>query len=442
MSRKIFLTFLAVISAVNSQSNPCNASSTTVETQADLDILSVCSILTGDLILGTNLVTADINGIRTIQGDLVAANAFDLQRITAPDLAHIGGDFNLTSLTILSHVNIDSLDYAAGLHWRNLPSLTRLEPFYSKLTHSSRFSITDTGLQSFYGPNFTTAENVQFRNNKNLLGIVVNFHNTSGSLAFIDNPLAFIRLPELVLVKNATFRSNSGMELPKLTTVTGSVEFSGNGFETLIIPKLQTIGAGDDPDTEETFSGNLTIVDNKNATTIKMLQLTEIFGNLQFVGNSVENVDGFPLLLDVHGSIDARGNFSKITFPSMRDIRGDFNIQTNAEFDCSDDVDRLAGGIVKGGYFCKGATSRGGSKPTPVGAVVGGTVGGLLVIAAVAGFLFYRRRKVKSRKAGLAGVTVGNSNQLGGIEIVKTPKKAYNVVGGVDAANGAGGIKT
>lgn len=358
MLGRLLFTSLAVVGAVNAQRNPCSATSTTVESQADLDALQSCTTLAGDLVLGTNLVTASINGIRTIRGDLIAANCVDLQQLTAPELSSIEGKWNMTSLTVLNQLNFNALRSVGEIYWQTLPALSTLG-LAAQVTEAAKVTITDTILESLSGINLVTTQRFNINNNRYLKEVTVQLANITDSLAIeFNSPSVAASFPNLTWANNATFRSCGSVLLPSLTTVNGSLGFFENTFESLSAPKLTAVGTG-------TEGGDVTFANNDALVNVSMPQLQTIFGTLQFVNDSnVKEITGFPKLSVVHGSIDVSGDFENATFPAIRDIRGGFNLQTTAEFDCADEFDRLEGSVVKGKYVCEGVVTNPGTEGT------------------------------------------------------------------------------
>ncbi|KAK6358835.1 hypothetical protein TWF696_000015 [Orbilia brochopaga] len=356
MLRKILLSSLAVIGAVNAQRNICGATTTVAQTQADLDNLQNCATLNGDLVLGPALVTATINGVRTIKGDLIVANCVLLQTLQAPELASIEGKFNMTSLTVLNTASFRSLTSVGEIYWQTLPALSQLT-FTATVTQASRVTITDTILESLQGINLVTVQRFNINNNRYLKEVKVQLQNVTDSLAIeFNSPSVAASFPNLVWANNATFRSCGDVQIPKLSVVNGSLGFFENGFDGLQAPMLTAVGTG-------TQGGDITFANNKQLTNVSMPVLTTIFGTLQFVNDTnVEDISGFPKLSVVHGSIDISGKFDKAEFPAVKDIRGGFNLQTTAEFDC-DGLSSLKS-TVKGKYVCSGAVTNPGTEGT------------------------------------------------------------------------------
>jgi len=357
MLKSILAASLALAGLVNAQRNPCSAKSTTVESQTDLDALNTCTILAGDLIIGPNLVIANIEGIRTIRGDLIASNDVDLQQLIAPELATIEGKFNLTSLTVLGRLSFPVLRSVGEIYWQTLPALSSLE-FAAQVTRAERVTITDTVLESLQGINLVTVARFDINNNRFLKEVSVQLTSISDGLAIeFNSPSVIASFPNLTWANNATFRSCGSVLLPSLTTVNGSLGFFENTFESFKAPGLTAVGTGIN-------GGGVTFANNDDLKNVTMPELKTINGALRFVNvSAVEEITGFPKLSFVRGSIDLSGEFSKVTFPALKTVKGGFNLQTTAEFDCKD-FDKLESSVVQGKYVCSGAVTNPGTEGT------------------------------------------------------------------------------
>jgi hypothetical protein len=289
---------------------------------------------------------------------LIAANAVDLQQLTAPELVTIEGKFNMTSLTVLNTLNFNQLRTVGEIYWQTLPALSTLG-LAAQVTQADRVTITDTILESLNGINLVTTQRFNINNNRYLKEVKVQLTNITDSLAIeFNSPSVAASFPNLTWANNATFRSCGDVQLPSLATVNGSLGFFENTFDSLATPKLTAVGTG-------TEGGDITFANNDALTNVSMPLLQTIFGTLQFVNDSnVKEITGFPKLSVVHGSIDISGEFDQAEFPSIKDVRGGLNLQTTAEFDCTKDFDPLEGSVVKGKYVCQGAVTNPGTEGT------------------------------------------------------------------------------
>jgi len=78
-------------------------------------------------------------------------------------------------------------------------------------------------------------------------------------------------------------------------------------------------------------------------------------------------VDGFEALKTVVGALDFSGNFTNVTLPALSDVRGGFNLETSATFDCSPFKTDHDNSVIKGTFFCSG------SQANPHSGTTGGT---------------------------------------------------------------------
>ncbi|KAF3940229.1 hypothetical protein ABW19_dt0205981 [Dactylella cylindrospora] len=350
MLEKVLFAFAAIVGAVNAQRNPCIATSTTIQSSSDLEVLQTCTTLTGDLVLGPDLVLANIIGIQTIEGDLIVENAVDIRLISAPDLTTIGGKFQLTSLIGLFSLSFPSLRSVGEIDWLTLPALNNLD-FSTSVALADAITISDTNLKSLDGINPATVQRLNINNNKYMREINIQLANVTENLVIeFNSPSIGVSLPNLVWTNNATFRSCGSLQLPSLAVVNGSLGFFENTVETLSLPSVTGIGTGTD-------GGDLVFLNNNNLSSISMPLLETIFGSLDFSNNSnVRAITGFPELSVVHGSIEITGEFDTAEFPSVTDILGGFNLETTGEFNC-DELEQLEAVVVRGSYNCQGAST-------------------------------------------------------------------------------------
>ncbi|KAF3922952.1 hypothetical protein ABW20_dc0101830 [Dactylellina cionopaga] len=387
MLGKVLLAILALARVANAQ---CTETTTTANSQADLDALSACATLTGDLVLGSGLVTANINGIKTIRGNLLADNDATLLRITAPDITTIGGTLGLTTLTLLSTVDLPALRSVHEIYLQTLPSLTTLG---FQVNQVSIVRITDTQLGSLDGIDTATIQELDVYNNGYLKEVKFDrLTNITGALSVeFNNPSVEISFPNVTWINNATFIFCGSVQLPSLGVVNGSLGFEANNFTTFSAPKLTAVGTG-------VYGGDVRFFNEDSLTDVSMPLLQTIAGTLQFSNDSkVKQITGFPKLSVVLGSIELdSGIFETVEFPALKDVRGGFTLETSAQFDCTE-FDALKVSIIKGSYSCKGAakntnptgttsgpqssgTQTSGpqtSEPAPGGNTGGGSGGGL-----------------------------------------------------------------
>jgi len=376
MLKRVLIASLALAgSFVSAQSETCSQKSITAHSQTDLDNLQGCKTLTGSLTLASDFTSptqgATLNGITTILGDLQVNNATLLQSLTAPLLTTIGGAFQLTSLTVLGTLSMPFINSVGSIFWQTLPGLQTLQ-FNTGITEAGQVTITDTILTSLSGINLVTVQQFNINNNRYLKDVTVQLTNVTDLLAIeFNGAQVAASFPNLTWANNATFRSCGSVSLPLLEIVNGSLGFFENSFTEVITPKLTAVGTGPN-------GGDITFANNDDLTNVSMPLLTTIFGTLQFVNDtSIQQIEGFPTLSSVRGSIDISGSFENASFPDVTDIRGSFNCQTTSPFDCTA-FNALQNSVVKGNFECTGKAADpgpAGTTPTTTGSSSSSTGG-------------------------------------------------------------------
>lgn len=360
---KIALPALALTGSVYAQSNSCSVSATkTIQNAGDATALSSCSTFTGSIAVATS-TTDDIalNGIKKINGDLVATNNSNMKRISADSLEEVDGSIQLDGLTRLYAVDMPKLKTVETIKWNALPNLQTIG-FTAEVTKADNVRIENTALRSLKGINIEKADTIFVANNGYINEISMQLGNVSDSLTFADNneKLA-VTLPNLIWATNLTFRFIGSLEMPSLETLNGSLGLYNNGFDTFSAPNLTSIGEA------------LAIVANEKVSNISFPMLTKITDNLQIANNTnLTTIDGFPLLESIGGAFDMSGNMSSVETPKLDSVKGAFNLQStdNITDACSFYKPLKDKKLIQGKYFCEGKLvdpSVAGSKPTSQG---------------------------------------------------------------------------
>jgi hypothetical protein len=284
-----------------SNSNSCSVSATkTIQNAGDATALSSCSTFTGSIAIATG-TTDDIalNGIKKINGNLVADNNSNMKRISADSLVEVDGSIELDGLTRLYAVDMPKLKTVETIKWNALPNLQNIG-FTAEVTKADNVRIENTALRSLKGINIEKADTIFVANNGYINEINMQLGNVSDSLTFADNneKLA-VTLPNLIWATNLTFRFIGSLEMPSLETLNGSLGLYNNGFDSFAAPNLTSIGEA------------LAIVANEKVSNISFPLLTKITDNLQIANNTnLSSIDGFPKLTSIGGAFDISGNMS------------------------------------------------------------------------------------------------------------------------------------
>ena len=160
----------------------------------------------------------------------------------------------------------------------------------------------------------------------------------------------------MATIKTATFLNLADIQMPSLTQVKSDLSFHENEFLTINLDKLETIG------------GTMTIANNNKLTETSFKNLTMVNGALS-IGNNTQltTIEGFPVLTEVHGTVDLAGGFDDYKIPALQDVRGGMRLQTTSnKLGCSEIERKLKGeNIVKGNtWSCTASMQESNMVPT------------------------------------------------------------------------------
>ncbi|KAF2117768.1 GPI-anchored cell wall organization protein Ecm33 [Lophiotrema nucula] len=353
---------LPALAAASSAYASCSVSgTTTIQNSGDATALASCTnTFSGSVAIATGTTDSiALDGVGTIDGDLIVNNNSAITSLSADSLTEITGKFNLDTVQVLSTVNFPKLKKVDSIVWNALPNL-QTPTFNGPITQVGTLDIQNTQLQSLEGINLETVDKVTIANNRYISDISMQLGNVSTSLILeANNPEVNVTFPNLIWAFNLTFRNCSSVSLPSLETLNGSMGFYGNIFESFIAPNLTKVG------------GALAFVSNAEVTNISLPLLTEVTGTVQIANNTkLSGIDGVPQLKTIGGALDFSGNFSKLEIPALNDVKGAFNVQSTGDVQqtCDSDFKPLKDkGKIQGKYFCQGSVANpGGEGTTPV----------------------------------------------------------------------------
>lgn len=345
-----------------------NSETYTITASADASQVASCTVYSGSIAVPTDISDAtdsngrnslSIDGVQRIVGNVTINNAANLAELSFPELTSIQG-LQLGGLTVLSSLSLPSIQEIRQLNLTALPALQDLA-FGDGVTQARSVLITNTGLSSLRGlDQLESVDSFNVNNNAALQNISLSVTSIKNAIniaanADFQNGVA-ISFPELVTARNMTFRNCSSVSLPSLANVTEYLGFYGNTMETFSARNLTT-------------TGGLVFVDNTELTNITLPELVSVNGSFQIANNTqLKKIDGIQKLATVIASIDLNGNFSEVDFPNLTQVRGTFNLQTSAEFDCSGfDSAKKSKGIIRGNpYVCRGSLSKPGGTGSKV----------------------------------------------------------------------------
>ncbi|KAI0851277.1 hypothetical protein F5Y00DRAFT_230818 [Daldinia vernicosa] len=325
----------------------CDGSST-ISSSADATEIAKCSKVDGDVIIDENAgPDIDIGGkLQEITGDLRAENNGLLATLRSDSLVTIGGIFALKNATHISTLNFPSLNEVGSIDWSTLNSLP--EPTFGTtgITKAKSVVIADTFIESINGINVQSLTDMNINNNRRLTKFSSSIKSLSNTLYVTANGLNLtMEMPNLEWIANMTIANVTSFSVPSLHTVNGSMRFDSNYFETFNAANLTEIQDGD-----------LSFVSNPQLTNITIPSLKRIGGGFTVANNTaLEKLDGFGKLNEIGGAVKVRGSFTEVDLPSLKDVKGAFEVVSTEDIDdsCST-LKSLESGVVQGHYECEG----------------------------------------------------------------------------------------
>ncbi|EEB08334.1 GPI anchored cell surface protein [Schizosaccharomyces japonicus yFS275] len=326
--------------------NPtCGASEHVITSQNDLDVLSGCKILNGSIFMNSSSATSlTFNNIEQIGGDVVISNNFYLASLSMPHLKSISGIFRLEKLTRLSSLYAPQLTKVRDLRMKVLPNL-QVSHFDKGISDAQNVLVEDTQLSTLDGISLSAADNFVIVNNNYLREVKMPaLKKVSGKL-YVSYNAKDVRVyfPKLEETSDFTLQRVSVADLSSLSKVHGSLGFLNSTMTEINCPNITKIDQ------------SLFFVGNTELQTVRLPKLKVLGGTFMIYNNQKHRtVDGFESLETIGGAIDCSGNFSSISLPELRDVKGGLNIQTTASnFTCPF---KYHDGTVKGKSFvCRGS---------------------------------------------------------------------------------------
>ncbi|KAL4964806.1 GPI-anchored protein Ecm33 [Aspergillus stella-maris] len=316
-----------------------------IESQSDLDSYNSCKTLDGDVSLADSLSgDVSLSGVTRIKGALSASGGANITSISAPNLETIDDAFSLEGVTSLTSLDFPSLTSVGEIKLEAVPILQSLG-FTKGVTEAGSVSIVNTGLTSLDGISLNSVGSFVVTDNTQLEKVDVNnLKNATNLINFAGNYDELeIMLPNLASGTNLTIRNVSSVSLPSLEKLEGQLGFWGNSFSSLSAPNL-------------TESGDLVFEDNSDLRNLSLPALETVNGGFLITRNDKLSSISFPKLATVTGAIDFSGAFDKASLPSLKNVRGGFNMQSTGNFSCETFND-WKDNTIHGKYSCKASTN-------------------------------------------------------------------------------------
>lgn len=317
----------------------------TATAQSDLDALSTCDAIKGDVYITGSIGAGSIANVKAIYGDLIISNATELSTFSADSITAISGELDMESLTILSQFSMGSLISVGAINWVTLPAL--IQTGFKVVTDCNSIYISDTQLSSLDGLNPVNVETYNINNNLNLASIDSDVQTVSKALSISHNgDQTEVKFDDLKWANNLTFYSVASISLASLQAINESAGFFESSVSALKFPLVATVG------------GDLTIENNDDLEKIDFSNLTTIGGGFVIENNTeLKTINNLGDLKTVTGAVVLKGDFDKCSLPSLKTVRGAFTVDTTGDFSCSD-FDKLSKeGYIRGDYSCKASSS-------------------------------------------------------------------------------------
>ncbi|TDZ33496.1 Protein ecm33 [Colletotrichum sidae] len=362
------ITAVAALGAglVSAQSSNICSSATVTITSAAMATDIPCGTIQGSVKIAEDISgNIDINGPRTIKGDLIVTNATNLVGLTSSSLASIEGTFKMQGLTLLSDLRFTQLTTVGSINWVTLPALGSLVFGTAGVTKVNNILISDTFLKSLDGLNVASVDELHINNNKQLVSYSNQLANATKTIEINSNgPDLGITLPNLIWANEIIIADAAKVELPSLEVVNGSIKFDKNSFTEFIAPNLT-----------KTTDGDVSFINNVELANLSLPLLEKTGGGLTIQNNTLlQKIDGLPKLEQIGGAVLLRGNFSEVSLPALDDVKGAFDTQSTGNIDTSCDAfNKMEGKQIQGEYTCRSNNTRANEDGSSSGGSAGGT---------------------------------------------------------------------
>ena len=277
--------------------------SITIKSAGDANIS--CKTVKGDITFDEDSdLSGDINisGPEEVQGNIIIKEAKNIQSLSSSSISKIGGKFQLTQLERLSTINFNELEEVQEIEWTTLPALSGITFGTDGVTTIDKVRISDTSLSSLEGLNMASVGTFAIDNNRDLTMWETRLTNITDSLIVADNSADLeVSFPRLTAAGDIDVRGVKSLKMPLLDEITGSFLLTDNNvMESFIAPNLTETGQ------------SVSLRNNDGLSNVSFPLLEKTGGSLTLHNNQkLVQIDGFPKLEEVEGSVTMRGNFTE-----------------------------------------------------------------------------------------------------------------------------------
>jgi hypothetical protein len=247
----------------------------------------------------------DLSGPSSIDGSLIVDRAIKLTSLSSSTIESIatneGAVWRMNELIVLNNLSFTNLTNVGALYFAGLKGLFSFT-FPAFITRATNVTITNTLLQNLDGINLKSVGTLEVSNNNRLTTLSTQLVNVTDSITITGNGAGLsVKLPNLELAGDATFRNVSVLQLPSLATVGGSFIIAGTGLTTFSAPNLTDV------------TGSVNFADNPKLSNLTLDALEIVKGAFTINKTLAYELD-FPSLASVGGAIDLIGNFTTYVF--------------------------------------------------------------------------------------------------------------------------------
>jgi hypothetical protein len=269
----------------------------TITTQADIDAITNCSLVRGDLTLDSASGSIYLPYPTDVGGNVYIRNNSHLQSLIF-DVQSIGGSLvvqNASALTTLLTLSLHSIQEVV---LQNAPLLSSWGEPNAVVLYT--MTIEGTLLPLIELEHVETMDEARISNNPNLTSIDLPALKNITNYLFVqeNNPEISIMLDELQWANNISSRDVGKIDLPKIYKINNTLEISDSLVDTIELPKLAYAGGG------------LYFLNNKNLSYIGAPDLNSVGGATITILNNLK--------------LASPGNFSALGKASGIILSGDF----------------------------------------------------------------------------------------------------------------------
>lgn len=293
---------MSTISKTNAPGNVAqdDCKSVTIKSAGDASIS--CKTVKGDITFDEDVEgDIDISGPEEVEGNIVVKKA-GINSLSSSSIEKIGGKFQLQELKQLATIDFTALEEINEIEWIALTALESVKFGTDGVTTSDKIRISDTSLSSLEGLNMASVGSFSIDNNQQLTLWETRLTNITKSLVVADNSADLeVSFPRLKYAADIDVRGVKELDMPLLEELTGSFLLTDNNvMESFVAPNLTETGK------------TVSLRNNDGLSNVSFPLLTKTGGSLTLHNNQkLVEIDGFPELETVQGSVTMRGNFTE-----------------------------------------------------------------------------------------------------------------------------------